>query len=357
MLDVVYNHLGPAGNYLARVRALLHRPLRHAVGRGGQLRRPGQRRGAALLRRQRPACGCATTTSTACASTPCTPSSTRRPRTSSRSWPIEVDGPERATLGRPLLLIAESDLNDPRLVRRPRGRAATASTRSGATTSTTPCTPCSPASGPGYYADFGSLAAPGQGAAPGLRLRRRATRRFRRRRHGRPPTGRAGLPVPRLPAEPRPGRQPGRRASASATSLSPSRLKVGAALVLTAPFVPMLFQGEEWGASTPFLYFTDHEDPELGRAVQRGPAARVRAVRLGPRGRPRPAGRRRPSQRSKLDWDELDEAGARRAARLAPLADRAAPAPPRAAATVAWTACTWTRTTSAGTLVAASGPA
>jgi maltooligosyltrehalose trehalohydrolase len=47
-------------------------------------------------------------------------------------------------------------------------------------------------------------------------------------------------------------------------------LKVGAALLLLAPFVPMLFQGEEWGASTPFLYFTDHQDPELGRAVSEG---------------------------------------------------------------------------------------
>jgi maltooligosyltrehalose trehalohydrolase len=36
------------------------------------------------------------------------------------------------------------------------------------------------------------------------------------------------------------------------------------------PFVPMLFQGEEWGASTPFLYFTDHGEPELGKAVWRG---------------------------------------------------------------------------------------
>jgi maltooligosyltrehalose trehalohydrolase len=35
----------------------------------------------------------------------------------------------------------------------------------------------------------------------------------------------------------------------------------------------MLFQGEEWGATTPFQYFTDHEEPELGRAVQEGRVA------------------------------------------------------------------------------------
>src|SRR5208337_3917332 len=48
------------------------------------------------------------------------------------------------------------------------------------------------------------------------------------------------------------------------------RLKTAAALVFTSPFVPMLFQGEEWGASTPFQYFTDHPEPELGKAVSEG---------------------------------------------------------------------------------------
>lgn len=40
---------------------------------------------------------------------------------------------------------------------------------------------------------------------------------------------------------------------------SAGRLKIGAALVFTSSFIPMLFQGEEWGASTPFQYFTDHD--------------------------------------------------------------------------------------------------
>lgn len=47
-------------------------------------------------------------------------------------------------------------------------------------------------------------------------------------------------------------------------------VKVGAALVMTAPFAPLLFQGEEWGATSPFLYFTDHQDRDLGRAVTDG---------------------------------------------------------------------------------------
>jgi maltooligosyltrehalose trehalohydrolase len=48
------------------------------------------------------------------------------------------------------------------------------------------------------------------------------------------------------------------------------RAKLAAALLFVAPFVPMLFQGEEWGATTPFQYFCDFEDPELRRAIRDG---------------------------------------------------------------------------------------
>ena len=60
------------------------------------------------------------------------------------------------------------------------------------------------------------------------------------------------------------------RGERSADLLSVDRLLVGAALVLTSPFVPMLFQGEEWGASTPFPYFADHQDRDLAAAVRAG---------------------------------------------------------------------------------------
>ncbi len=52
--------------------------------------------------------------------------------------------------------------------------------------------------------------------------------------------------------------------------LDDGTLAVSAALVLTSPYTPMLFMGEEWGATTPFLYFTDHQDPELAEAVRQG---------------------------------------------------------------------------------------
>jgi len=48
------------------------------------------------------------------------------------------------------------------------------------------------------------------------------------------------------------------------------RAKLAAALLFVSPFVPMLFQGEEWAASTPFNYFCDFANPELQRAVREG---------------------------------------------------------------------------------------
>jgi maltooligosyltrehalose trehalohydrolase len=46
--------------------------------------------------------------------------------------------------------------------------------------------------------------------------------------------------------------------------------KLAAALVFTAPFIPMVFQGEEFAADAPFLYFADHTDPDLAQAVSEG---------------------------------------------------------------------------------------
>ncbi|MHA6280579.1 malto-oligosyltrehalose trehalohydrolase [Salinimicrobium sp. CAU 1759] len=52
--------------------------------------------------------------------------------------------------------------------------------------------------------------------------------------------------------------------------LSFEKQKLAAAIMLTAPFVPMLFMGEEFGEKKPFQYFISHEDPDLVKAVQEG---------------------------------------------------------------------------------------
>jgi maltooligosyltrehalose trehalohydrolase len=50
---------------------------------------------------------------------------------------------------------------------------------------------------------------------------------------------------------------------------SPAAYRAASALLCLSPYTPLIFQGQEWAASTPFLYFTDHH-AELGRLVTEG---------------------------------------------------------------------------------------
>jgi maltooligosyltrehalose trehalohydrolase len=172
-----------------------------------------------------------------------------------------------AQLGRHLVLIAESDLNDPRLVRPPEvGGYGVAAQWSDDFHHALHAVLTGERAG--YYEDFGTLADLAQALTCAFVYDGRYSR-FRDRRHGRPATGLSGH---RFFGYLQNHDQIGNRAKGERSShlISPGRLKIAAGLVLTSPFVPLLFQGEEWGASTPFQYFTDHEDPELGRAVSEG---------------------------------------------------------------------------------------
>ena len=124
IFDVVYNHLGPAGNYLGRVRPVLHRPPPDRLGRRRELRRAGQRRGPPLRRRQRAHVAARLPRRRAAPRRrarhrrhvgPPHPRAARASR--STRWP--------PTCGKPLFLIAESDRNDPRARAAPRRRRAT----------------------------------------------------------------------------------------------------------------------------------------------------------------------------------------------------------------------------------------
>jgi maltooligosyltrehalose trehalohydrolase len=157
----------------------------------------------------------------------------------------------------------------------------------------------------GYYEDFGPVADVAHCLERGVFYDGRYSR-FRRRRHGRP---HASLPGRSFVGFLQNHDQVGNRAlgERSAALMSLGRLKIGAALVLTSPFMPMLFQGEEWGASTPFLYFTDHKDPALGAAVRKGRRAEFAAFGWRPEAIPDPQD---PAtfERSKLRWSEVGEA-------------------------------------------------
>ncbi len=102
--------------------------------------------------------------------------------------------------------------------------------------------------------------------------------------------------------------QIGNRAAGDRLSqtLDYDRLAAAAVLTLTAPGTPMLFMGEEWGATTPWQFFTSHPEPELGKATAEGRIAEFEKMGWDESTVPDPQD---PStfENSKLDWDELGE--------------------------------------------------
>ncbi|MBV9314898.1 MAG: malto-oligosyltrehalose trehalohydrolase [Pseudonocardia sp.] len=170
---------------------------------------------------------------------------------------------------RPLTLIAESDLNDPKLITTRDGggyglhaqwnddvhhqlHATLTGERQG------------------YYADFGSL--PGLAATlRGAYFHADTPSAFRHRRHGRP-VDVFRTPAHRFLAYLQNHDQIGNRATGDriSASLSPGLLACGAALMLCSPYTPMLFMGEEWGASTPWQFFSHFPDPDLREKIRVG---------------------------------------------------------------------------------------
>ncbi len=211
-----------------------------------------------------------------------------------------------AHLRRPLSLIAESDLNDARMVtpREAGGLGMDAQwsddyhhavhvALSGETA--------------GYYADFEPLSALVKVCERGF-FHDGTFSSFRGRDHG-AAVDTATMPTWRLVVCNQNHDQVGNRARGDRLSdptpghLDEDQLVCAAMLTLAGPFTPMLFQGEEWAASTPFQFFTSHPEPELGRATAEGRLGEFAAMGWDPAQVPDPQD---PAtyQRSKLDWEE-----------------------------------------------------
>jgi maltooligosyltrehalose trehalohydrolase len=153
----------------------------------------------------------------------------------------------------------------------------------------------------GYYVDFRGLDDIAVALEEGYVYRGQFSP-HRQRRHGRPADG---VSADQLVIYSQNHDQIGNRARGERLSmlLPMPKLKAIAALTLLSPYVPMLFQGEEWGATTPFLYFTDHQDPELGKLVAEGRSKEFSAFAwTGEVPNPQ---ERDTFLRSKLDWGEL----------------------------------------------------
>ncbi|HNP29960.1 MAG TPA: malto-oligosyltrehalose trehalohydrolase [Nitrospirales bacterium] len=122
----------------------------------------------------------------------------------------------------------------------------------------------------GYYEDFGQLKDLGKAIREGVVYTGQYSP-HRRRKHGN--SFKACAPT-QLAVCAQNHDQIGNRAQGDrlSTLVSFEALKVGNAAVLLSPYLPLLFMGEEYGETAPFLYFIDHGDPALIEAVRQGRA-------------------------------------------------------------------------------------
>ncbi|WP_019971226.1 malto-oligosyltrehalose trehalohydrolase [Mycobacterium sp. 141] len=219
-----------------------------------------------------------------------------------------------AELGRPLSLIAESDLNDPRLIT-PRDRGGYGLTAQWDDDIHHAIHTAVSGERQGYYADFGSLQTLASTLKNGY-FHAGTYSSFRHRRHGRP-LDTTTIPATRLLAYTLTHDQVGNRAVGDRPSqqLDTGQLAVKAALALGSPYTAMLFMGEEWGSSSPFQFFSSHPEPELARATAEGRKAEFAEHGWDADEIPDPQD---PAtfERSKLNWDEIDEGDHGRLRRL-----------------------------------------
>ncbi|WP_460776239.1 malto-oligosyltrehalose trehalohydrolase [Microbacterium sp. GXF7504] len=264
--DVVYNHLGPSGNHLPEFGPYLREGSRNTWGDSVNLDEDAVRayivENALMWLRDHHVDGLRLDAVHALHD--------ERARHILQELAEAADALS-AHLGRPLTLIAESDMNDPKLIlpREAGGYGLTAQWSDDwhhavhvALTGETA----------GYYEDFADPEALPKVWAKGF-FHDGTYSSFRGREHGHPIP--AQVPAWRLVTFAQDHDQIGNRAAGDrlTATLGADRLAVAAVLTLTAPGTPMLFMGEEWGASTPWQFFTSHPEEWLGDAVRTGRTA------------------------------------------------------------------------------------
>jgi maltooligosyltrehalose trehalohydrolase len=219
---------------------------------------------------------------------------------------VAVDGLASA-VGRSPVLIAESDMNNPRLIT-PRDAGGYGLTGQWSDDFHHTVHSLITEERQGYYRDFGTLSAVAKTLTRAY-FHDGTWSSFRRRTHGRP------VDVQRTPAYRFVGfvqdhDQVGNRAVGDRLPVTleanPHRdglLRIAAGLLLTSPFTPMLFMGEEWAADTPWQFFTDHTDPFFADAVSNGRRSEFAAHGWDSADVPDPQDKET-FLRSKLDWTQ-----------------------------------------------------
>jgi maltooligosyltrehalose trehalohydrolase len=209
-----------------------------------------------------------------------------------------------ASVARRLVLIAESDLNDPRIVTSRDGGGYGLDAQWSDDFHHALFAVLAHEKQTGYYADFGELGQLAKSLEDTF-VYDGIYSEYRKRVHGR---SAKYLPQRRFFGYIQNHDQVGNRAKGERLTESAGfeRAKVAAAVVLLAPFVPMLFQGEEWAASTPFPYFADHEDRELARLVTEGRKREFAGFGWDPDSIPDPE-IEETFEKARLRWDEVED--------------------------------------------------
>jgi maltooligosyltrehalose trehalohydrolase len=183
----------------------------------------------------------------------------------------EIAGEFRAAgraRGREVHTIAESDLNDPRVIR-PASAGGYGIDAQWSDDFHHSLHAVIARNETGYFADFGRLADLARAIEAGFAYDGRYSA-HRRRRHGAPAEDRAGEQfVVSVQNHDQIANAYWGDRLASVVPLEGQKL-AAALLLCGAPNVPMLFMGQEWGETAPFLYFTSHTDAALGEAVRAG---------------------------------------------------------------------------------------
>ena len=204
--------------------------------------------------------------------------------------------------GRNLVLVAESDWNDPKVVQ-PRKSGGYGLTAQWSDDFHHALHACLTGETAGYYSDFGQIEQVKKALESGF-VYDGVYSSYRNRNHG---LSAVGVPLDRFVICLQNHDQIGNRAQGERSSqlMSVDGLLAGAAVLLTAASIPLLFQGEEWGASTPFQYFTAHQDERIAKAVSEGRKKEFGSFNWRTDNVPDPQSVST-FARSKLDWDELN---------------------------------------------------
>jgi maltooligosyltrehalose trehalohydrolase len=205
-------------------------------------------------------------------------------------------------LGRRVYTIAESDLNDPRVIT-PAGDYGLGFDSQWTDDFHHSLHVLLTGERDGYYAGFNNVSEFARVWSTGY-LYTGQHSIYRRRRYGLPPKTKNGAQfvVCAQNHDQVGNRMLGERLAAI---VSYEKLRIAAAAVVLSPFIPMLFMGEEYGEKAPFQYFTSHSDPDLIEAVRRGRAEEFDDFEW--HGQPPDPHDEETVARSKLTWQEHSE--------------------------------------------------